>query len=129
MLIFDSFSTKLCFRLHRWCFSSWEKELFSWTYNTKKDTTKILKIWDVLFGAINIEVQCSKNKLTFFLQQETGAFGNNIGKESQKPRPRLKNMYIITVSVCSACNPMQVVVFCKFSHFEVSIIPYVIKND
>ena len=30
-----------------------------------------------------------------FLQQEAGAFGNNIGKESYKLRPKLKNMYII----------------------------------
>ena len=29
-----------------------------------------------------------------FLQQEAGAFGNNKGKEPQKPRPKLKNMYI-----------------------------------
>ena len=29
------------------------------------------------------------------LQQEVGAFGNNKGKELQKPRPKLKNMYII----------------------------------
>ena len=28
-----------------------------------------------------------------FLQQEVGAFGNNIEKEPQKPRPKLKNMY------------------------------------
>ena len=27
-----------------------------------------------------------------FLQQETGAFGNNIGKKPQKPRPKLKNI-------------------------------------
>ena len=33
--------------------------------------------------------------VNFFLQQEAGAFGNNIGKEPQKPRPKLKNMYII----------------------------------
>ena len=31
----------------------------------------------------------------FFLQQETGAFENNIGKELQNPRSKLKNMYII----------------------------------
>ena len=31
----------------------------------------------------------------FFLQQETETFENNIGKELQKPRPKLKNMYII----------------------------------
>ena len=30
-----------------------------------------------------------------FLQQEAGAFGNNIGKKPQKPRPKLKNMYVI----------------------------------
>ena len=30
-----------------------------------------------------------------FLQQQAAAFGNNIGKEPQKPRPKLKNMYII----------------------------------
>ena len=31
----------------------------------------------------------------FFLQQEAGAFGNRIGKEQQKPRPKLKTMYTI----------------------------------
>ena len=32
----------------------------------------------------------------FFLQQEAGAFGNNIRKEpSQEPPPKLTNMYII----------------------------------
>ena len=30
-----------------------------------------------------------------FLPQEAGAFGNNIGKEPQKPLPKLKNMYNI----------------------------------
>ena len=30
-----------------------------------------------------------------FLQQKAGAFGNNNAKEKQKPRPKLKNMYII----------------------------------
>ena len=29
------------------------------------------------------------------LQQEVGAFGNSIEKETQKLRPKLKNMYII----------------------------------
>ena len=31
---------------------------------------------------------------TIFLQQENGAFGNNIGKKPQKPRPTLTNMHI-----------------------------------
>ena len=30
-----------------------------------------------------------------FLQQEAGALENNTRKEPQKPRPKLKNMYII----------------------------------
>ena len=51
----------------------------------------------------------------FFLQQEAGAFGNNIEKEPQKPRPKLKKHvhYIFTENICSACSPMQVVVFWK----------------
>ena len=49
------------------------------------------------------------------LQQEAGAFGNNIGKKPQKPRPKLKNKctYIFTENICSACNSMQIVGFCK----------------
>ena len=41
-----------------------------------------------------------------FLQQEAGAFGNNIGKEQQKPRPKLKNVYIIywEYLLCLQCN-------------------------
>ena len=46
------------------------------------------------------------------LQQEVGAFGNNKGKELQKPRPKYV-YYIFTANICSADNPMQVVVFCK----------------
>ena len=30
-----------------------------------------------------------------FLQQQAGAFGNNIGKEPQKPRLKFKNISII----------------------------------
>ena len=40
-------------------------------------------------------VQYNKISSNFFLQQETGDFGSNSGKEPQKPRPKLKNMYII----------------------------------
>ena len=70
---------------------------------------KILKIGDTLFELINIEVQCSKNKLKTFLQQEARAFGNNIGKEPQKATPKIEK-YIFTQNICSAHNPMQVVV-------------------
>ena len=50
-----------------------------------------------------------------FLPQEAGAFGNNIEKELQKWCPRLKKYvyYIFTENICSACNPMQMVIFCK----------------
>ena len=43
----------------------------------------------------NIEVKCSKNYFKVFLQLEAGAFGNNIGKEPQKPHSKWENMYII----------------------------------
>ena len=55
---------------------------------------KILKIWDTLFGCIQVEEQCSKNYFKIYLSQEAGAFGNNIEKELQKPHPTLKNMNI-----------------------------------
>ena len=70
-----------------------------------------------------------------FLPQESGVFGNNIDKEPEKPSAKLKKyVYYIFKNICSACNPMQVVVFCKkyitfvvqrlkFSHFEGNIIP------
>ena len=39
-------------------------------------------------------MQCSKNKLKTFLQQEARAFGNNIGKEPQKATPKIDKIYI-----------------------------------
>ena len=39
---------------------------------------------------MQIEVQCSKNYFKIFLPQEAGAFENNIEREPQKPRPKLK---------------------------------------
>ena len=47
----------------------------------------ILKIYDKLFELIQIEVYCGKNYIKNFLPQEAGAFGNNIEKKPQKPRP------------------------------------------
>ena len=41
------------------------------------------------------------------VQQETGAFGNNIGKESQKLRPQLKNMCIIYLLIIFAVSAIQ----------------------
>ena len=41
------------------------------------------------------------------VQQETGAFGNNIGKESQKPRPQMKNMCIIYLLIIFAVSAIQ----------------------
>ena len=50
-----------------------------------------------------------------FFPQEAGAYRNNVEKELKKPRPELKKYvyYIFTENIYSACNPMQVVVFCK----------------
>ena len=53
---------------------------------------------------MQIEVKCVKNYFKIFLPQEAGAFGNNMVKESQKPRQRLKKYvyYIFTENICSA---------------------------
>ena len=50
-----------------------------------------------------------------FLELKFGVFGNNIEKKPQKPRAKLQKYvyYIFTENICSACSPMQVVVFCK----------------
>ena len=50
-----------------------------------------------------------------FLPQKAGVFGNNTEKEPQKPRPKLEKYeyYVFTENIYSACNPINVVVFCK----------------
>ena len=70
-----------------------------------------------------------------FLQQEARAFGNNIGKEPQKPHPKLEIMYIIYLLRIFALPAIQCKWYflqtcinfvenrLKFSHFEGSIIP------
>ena len=60
---------------------------------------------------MQIEVQCIKNYFNIFLTQEVGAFGKDKEKEPQKARPKFKKICIIYI--CSACNPMQVIVFSK----------------
>ena len=47
-----------------------------------------------------------------FLQQEAGAFGSNTGKEPQKPRSKLKNMYVIYLLRIIALPAIQYK--CKF---------------
>ena len=42
-----------------------------------------------------------------FLQQEAGGFESNIGKEPQKPRPRLKKLYIIYLLRIFALSAIQ----------------------
>ena len=56
-----------------------------------------------------VEVQCSRNYFKFFLPQEAGAFANNIEKEPQKPRLKLKNYvyHIFTENTRSVCSLMQ----------------------
>ena len=100
-LIFDSFSTKVSLRFHRCCFS------FSWRFFWKKLSRGTL--------IRDLRVQCSKNYFDFVLPQEVGAFGNNIKKKPQKPRPNFKKYvyYIFTENICSTSNSVQVVVFSK----------------
>ena len=51
----------------------------------------------------------------FFLPQEACACRNKIENKPQKSRPKLKKYvcYIFTDNICSVCNLMQVVIFCK----------------
>ena len=45
---------------------------------------------------MQLEVKCSQNYIKVFLPQEAEALGNNIEKEPQKPRPKLKKyIYLI----------------------------------
>ena len=76
-----------------------------------------------------------QKSVQIFLQQEAGVFGNNVGSEPQKPRPKLKIMYIIYLLRIFALPAIQckrqflqtcinfVEKRLKFSHFEGSIIP------
>ena len=74
----------------------------------------ILKIRDTLWAHTN-KSTAQQEKSRIFSSQETGALGNNVEEEPQKPRPILKKYIclIFTGNICSACNPMQAVVFCK----------------
>ena len=58
----------------------------------------------------------TKNQFKILLQQEAGIFGNNIGKEPQKPRPKIEKYvyYTFIKNICPDHNPMQMVVFCKY---------------
>ena len=46
----------------------------------------------------------NKNYFKTFSAKDTGGLGNNIEKEPQKPRPKLKKYvyYIFTENICSA---------------------------
>ena len=62
---------------------------------------------------MQIEVQYYKNYFKVFVPREAGAFGNNKEKECKGHHTKLKKhvYYIFSENICSACNPIQVVVF------------------
>ena len=66
---------------------------------------------------MQIEVQCSKNYFKFFLPQEAGAFGNNIEKETQKPRLQSSASGIFLQKCINFLEQRY-----KFSHFKDSIM-------
>ena len=69
---------------------------------------------DILFEPMQIEVQCSKNYFNFFYHKKLGLL-EITEKKQQKPLQKSKRcvFYIFTEDICSACNEMQVVLFCK----------------
>ena len=77
-----------------------------------------------------------KKYFKIFLPVEAGAFGNNIEKEPQKPRPKIEKICILYIygeyllcllpnasgSFLQKCiNFLEQLI--KFSHFEGSIVP------
>ena len=85
---------------------------------------------------MQIEVQCSRNYFKFVLPQEAGAFGNNIKKDPQRPRPKTEKICILFIYreylLCLQSNVSSsffqkyinfVEERLKISHFESSIIP------
>ena len=67
---------------------------------------------ETLFELMQIEVQCSKKNLW----QETGAFGNKIEIEKEKPHPELKKICILNYReyfLCLQSSASGRVFFCK----------------
>ena len=62
-----------------------------------------------------MEVQDYKNYSKIVLLEKTETVTSRTEKESQKPRPKFKKYvnYIFTENICSACSPMQLVIFFK----------------
>ena len=69
-----------------------EKELFSWKNLLKRHPFELIQMQQKLFQ--------------FFLPQEAWAFENNIEKEPQKPRPKLKKLYALYISTLSTVQRM-----------------------
>ena len=61
----------------------------------------------MVFEPIEIEEQCSIIYFKISLSQEAGASGNNIEKEPQKPRTKLKNIYSKYLQGVSALPAIQ----------------------
>ena len=71
-------------------------------------------MWDTFWAHTNRSTSAKISSI-FFLPQEAWAFGNNIEEEPQKPHVKLKKYvyYFFTDNICSASNPMQVLVSWK----------------
>ena len=127
-------------------FFSLEKALLSWTQLLRKTPrrtkvlifpgrTKILKIWDILFPLIQVEVQCSKI-ISKFLYHKKLELLEKHRKETAKATPKIEKIYILNIYreqlFCLQSNASgSFLPTCinfveqrlKFSHFVGSIIP------
>ena len=94
-----------------------EKELFSWTYLLRKTPrrTKILipPLWRHTSWAHKTKFFYNKKLKKLFFK--TKSFWKWHRKVTVKLHSKLKNMlyYIFTENICSSCNTIQVIVFCK----------------
>ena len=89
---------------------------------------------------MQVELQCSKNYFKILLPQEATAFGKNIGKKPQKPRPKLTKYilhiyreYLLYLQSNASGSFLQKYInfveqWLKFSHFEDSFCGSVNEN-
>ena len=90
---------------------------------------------DFFWALIQLEVATMQQKIIWkFFYCKTLELLENHRKRTTEATPKIEKKKKITENICSACSPMQVVVFrkhvlifieqrLKFYHFEGSIIP------
>ena len=104
-LNFDSFYTKICLTVHRWCLKK-----TPWKFRFE------ITFWKSETHFSHIQVQDSKNYFKIFLQ-DAGASGKKHLKGITKAMPKVENIYIYILN-----EQQELEQLLKCSHFEGDII-------